>query len=77
MKTKKEKTFTISSDPTRINIRIKDLEKQLKFQNPNLSHSELMEELNDIKAQLRALYRLRHNQKNYTPPPRKLVSSRF
>jgi len=62
-KTKAFKPFTVATPTHKVTYRILDLEDKLR------NRHTLDLDSNPIKAELRELYRLRHKQKNYTPPP--------
>lgn len=66
---KNKKSFTVHTDPLKVVARIKKLEAEAKFKDPNLAWHEVTDTQNMIKAELNTLYRLRHKQKNYTKPP--------
>ena len=68
----KKKPFTVDTDPNKVKERIKKLEAEAKFKDPNLAWHEVLDTHNMINEELRFLYKLRHKQKNYTLPPRKI-----
>ena len=71
MKTK-EKTLNINSPAYKVKNRIAELEHELSKLNggaENLDSPGLYARRNEIKSELKYLQRLRHKQKNYTPPP--------
>lgn len=63
--TKIPKPLTVESNPNKVKRRIRELENELKGP---ISHTHR----NELKEELRTLTRLRHKQKNYTPPPKKV-----
>jgi len=62
-KTKEPKPFTVDTPAHKVVSKIQELEDKLR------NRHTLDLDSNPIKAELRELYRLRHKQKNYTPPP--------
>jgi hypothetical protein len=64
MKTQR-KPLSVHSDPAKVKLAISNLEGQIQNCQSPIQRSRLKKELN-------ILYRLRHKQKNYTPPPRKI-----
>lgn len=62
--------YTINTKPEKIVARIKEIESQLK------KTSDIAKR-NALKSELKTLYKLRHKQKNYTPPPKKVSLKGF
>lgn len=75
---KPKKPFTVDTDHLKVKRRILELESELPtVRLYNTPYHEYIKRRKKIQLELNDLYRLRHKQKNYTKPPRKIKLKGF